>query len=91
MSQPKHLNIRVHGRVQGVFFRAHAAEMADELGLAGFVRNEPDGTVYAEVEGETASVEQFLAWCRQGSPDATVEQVQAAESAARHYHGFETR
>lgn len=44
----KHISIRIYGRVQGVGFRVSAQKKADELGITGFVRNEPDGTVYLE-------------------------------------------
>ena len=53
----KSVIIVVRGRVQGVFFRASAAEKAAELRLAGFVRNEPDGSVYMEAEGDETTEE----------------------------------
>jgi acylphosphatase len=51
----KHFNIRISGRVQGVFFRASTKAKAEELGISGFVQNEPDGSVYIEAEGEEAT------------------------------------
>ncbi|MFH0900793.1 MAG: acylphosphatase [Pseudomonadota bacterium] len=65
----------VSGRVQGVSFRAYAAEEATLLGLVGWVRNLSDGTVEIEAEGPVASLEQMLSWCRRGSPGARVKDV----------------
>jgi len=68
--------IVVRGRVQGVFFRASAQQEALRLGLTGEVRNLPDGSVEAIVEGEKKAVDEFVAWCRRGPPSAEVEDVQ---------------
>mgnify|MGYP001603576752 CR=1 FL=1 len=62
----KHLALKIFGDVQGVNFRYYAKLKADELGLGGLVRNEPDGTVYIEAEGEEEILKEFLNWCRQG-------------------------
>lgn len=68
-------HVLVRGRVQGVFFRASTQEKANELGLAGWVRNLPDGRVEARVEGERDAVNEMLAWLRQGPPAAEVEDI----------------
>ncbi len=65
----------VHGRVQGVFFRASARERAEELGLAGWVRNNPDGSVEAVAEGEQEDLEKFITWCRKGPGRSVVRHV----------------
>ncbi len=65
----------MHGVVQGVFFRASAARQAAHLGVAGFARNQRDGSVLVEVEGQPAAVEAFLAWCQVGPSGARVDQV----------------
>ena len=67
--------VRVTGRVQGVFYRQSTVEMAQGLGLRGWVRNLPDGSVEALFEGEREVVERATAWCRQGPPRATVREV----------------
>ena len=67
--------VRVTGRVQGVCYRQSTVEMASGLGLTGWVRNQPDGSVEALLEGEKAVVEQAIAWCRQGPPRAAVDNV----------------
>lgn len=71
----KHLNIKIYGRVQGVGFRVSAKRKAEELKLRGFVRNEPDGTVDIEAEGEEENLEKFLEWCKKGTLFARVEKV----------------
>ncbi len=65
--------VRVTGRVQGVFFRQSTLEMAQGLDLSGWVRNLPDGSVEALFEGEKNLIEQAVAWCRQGPPRAVVD------------------
>lgn len=87
----KHVKMRISGKVQGVFFRASAKEEAERLGLAGFVRNEEDGSVYVEVEGSEAAVERFMAWCRQGPQLAEIESVQTEEGQPKHFTTFEIR
>ena len=67
--------VRVTGRVQGVFFRQSTVEMTRPLGVSGWVRNLPDGSVEALFEGERALVERAVAWCRQGPPRARVDDL----------------
>jgi acylphosphatase len=69
-------NIVISGRVQGVYFRASAREVARAHGLSGWVRNRADGDVEAVVEGDEAAVQAFLAWCHDGPPGAYVTAVQ---------------
>lgn len=87
----KHLNIRIHGRVQGVFFRQSAKETAKRLGVDGFARNEPDGTVYIEAEGDEEALERFRNWCEQGPEFANVERVESESGEVKDYGGFEIR
>ncbi len=67
--------VRVHGRVQGVGFRWSAREAARRAGVGGVVRNLPDGTVEAEVEGTPDAVDAMLAFLREGPPAALVTGV----------------
>ena len=67
--------VRVYGLVQGVFFRANTKKVADKLGLKGYVRNMPDGSVEAVFEGEKEAIEKAIEWCRRGPPLAVVERV----------------
>jgi acylphosphatase len=69
------VHVFVSGRVQGVFFRAETADMADRLGLAGWVRNLPDGRVEALFEGEKEDVEKALDFCRRGPFGARVQNL----------------
>jgi acylphosphatase len=66
---------RVTGLVQGVYYRASAAERAEQLGLSGWVRNTSDGAVELEAEGPEDRVEELVSWCRRGPPAAEVREV----------------
>lgn len=77
----KHLNIRVFGQVQGVFFRHSARQKAEELGIKGFAKNEPDDSVYIEAEGEEENLKKFLDWCYQGPAFAQVKKVESKFSS----------
>lgn len=67
--------VTVGGRVQGVFFRVEARDRARSLGIAGWVRNRPDGTVEAVFEGPRDAVESMLRWCEHGPDGARVDSV----------------
>jgi len=69
------LHATVSGRVQGVFFRAFVERQAAVLGLAGYVRNLPDGGVEVVAEGERLNLEKLLEYLRVGPPRARVERV----------------
>ena len=66
----------IRGRVQGVFFRAQARERALALGVAGWIRNNPDGSVEAVFEGPHEHVESLVRWCGRGPAGAVVEAVE---------------
>lgn len=72
------------GRVQGVYFRAHCEEKARELGLDGYVRNLPEGTVEAVFEGERDRVEECIEWNRTSQPSARVEGVEVTWQEPTH-------
>ncbi len=84
----KHLNIKIFGRVQGIGFRYSARRLALKLSLTGFVRNEPDGSVYLEVEGEEELLEKFLAWCRRGPLFAKVSKTEVQEGEFKNFTDF---
>ena len=85
----KHLDIRVIGKVQGVFYRDTAKAVADQLGIKGTVKNEPDGSVMIEAEGDDFSMELFLEFCHKGSDKAVVESVEINEAGLKKYRNFE--
>ena len=84
----KHFNIKIIGQVQEIGFRRVSAQTARELGIAGFVRNEPDGSVYLAAEGEAENLEKFLAFCRGGYPPARVDDLRVLEGRLKNYLGF---
>lgn len=89
MGSPSRLHLRIHGRVQGVSFRYYAQQRARSLGLGGWVRNCPDGTVEAVVEGSADDVDRFVAWAREGPSMALVERVDVdREEPAGQERGF---
>lgn len=85
------LRIRVTGLVQGVWFRKYTRESALQRGLTGWVANASDGSVLIEAEGPTDALEDFLAWCRRGSPMARVEDVQWTHTGIMGDKAFEIR
>jgi acylphosphatase len=76
-------HILVTGRVQGVFYRGTAQQEGRRLGLVGEIRNLPDGSVEAIVEGERASIDEFVRWCRRGPEMAEVEDVEVTLGEAK--------
>lgn len=87
----KHLSISVRGKVQGVFFRASARDRALEFGLAGWVCNQADGSVYLEVEGPDAHVDAFVAWLHEGPEYAWVDEVITAPGSLQQFQDFVIR
>ena len=87
----RHRTIRVFGHVQGVYFRASARREAWRLGLAGFARNDPDGSVTIEVEGDEEAIARFVAWCHEGPPRARIERVQVEAGEPVGYTDFTVR
>ena len=86
----KHLNIKIYGLVQGIFYRATAKEEAEKLGIKGFARNETDGTVYIEAEGEKENLDKFISWCHKGPALAKVETVEVTKGPLKNFLEFET-
>jgi len=78
----------IRGRVQGVFFRAETRDRARSLGLSGWVRNAPDGSVEAVFEGDRERIESILDWCRRGPSLAEVDDVDIAWEEPRGEEGF---
>jgi acylphosphatase len=88
----KRVELKIYGLVQGVFFRDSTKEKAKELDLAGWVRNEPDGTVKVVAEGEEEKLKELIDWCKEGSPSARVEKVDVSwQDATGEFWRFEIR
>jgi len=87
----KNRRMRLFGRVQGVNFRASAQDYARSIGATGFVRNEPDGTVLLEAEGDEDTLEQLMEWSRRGPTAARVEDIEAEDGPVKHYSDFEIK
>lgn len=84
-------HVRVTGRVQGVAFRAWAKEMAEDLDVRGWVRNNPDGSVEAHVEGDEGRVEDFIGQLRHGPALARVDDLDSKPAEAQNFAGFALR
>jgi len=80
----------VRGRVQGVFFRETTRHLAEQAGVAGWVRNQPDGTVEAVFEGEADAVARLVEASRTGPPMAEVTDVEVIEEEPESLSGFTT-
>lgn len=91
MSQQR-LTMLISGKVQGVYYRASAAQEATRLGLTGYAKNLPDGRVELVAEGPDTALASLKQWCHQGPPAADVDRVDAAEGAATgEFTSFEPR
>jgi acylphosphatase len=89
---PERAHVRIAGQVQGVFFRDATRQKAEELNLAGWVKNLPDGRVEAVFEGPPDEVKKMLRWCEEGPQQATVENVDTdIEDPVGDLSGFEVR
>lgn len=84
------VRITVRGKVQGVFFRASARDEARRLGVVGFARNDPDGSVLIEAEGSPETVERFRLWCASGPSGADVESINANPVETRGDRDFDS-
>jgi acylphosphatase len=92
MTDMASLRATVHGRVQGVFFRAFVARWARELRLAGYVRNLPDGAVEVRAEGERQQLERLAGYLKEGPSAARVDEVVTSWSEyTGDYAGFSVR
>lgn len=82
----------IHGNVQGVFFRSSTRDLAREHGVEGWVRNDPEGTVTAHLEGPADGIQQIVSWMRSGGPPrARVHDVDTAAVDDEGHSGFRVR
>ena len=87
----QHYTIIVSGKVQGVFFRASTREQAERLNVRGWVKNEADGSVRIEAEGQENELRTLTAWCQQGPPQSEVTQVTVYPGKVENYSDFTIR
>ena len=87
----KRVHVSISGEVQGVFFRYETRQRARELGIAGWVRNVPDGRVEAVFEGPDEAVDRMVAWCRRGPDQADVREVDVRDEDPEGLDTFEVR
>ena len=84
----KHYRIHIIGTVQGVWFRKYTKEAALSYHVRGMVKNEIDGSVYIEAEGEEEDLKSFIQWLYTGSPLSKVEEVRWEEGELQYFKGF---
>ena len=77
--------------MQGVYFRDSTKKEAKKSDICGFVRNEKDGSVYIEAEGEMIKLEKFVEWCKEGPSAAHVLKIEVEESLVKGFTEFEIK
>lgn len=84
--------LSISGRVQGVWFRQSTRQTAEKFGVTGWVRNCPDGSVEAVIEGDRTALQRVIDWCRQGPELARVDDLQIEwQPATGEFRRFEVR
>jgi acylphosphatase len=83
-----HVSIKLEGKVQGVTFRETTKYVADHAGIKGFVRNEPDGSLYLEAEAEQWELDSFIDWCNEGPDRAQVDTCEVREGELKNFTDF---
>jgi acylphosphatase len=84
----KTIRLIIKGKVQGVYYRASAKNVADLLGIKGWVKNLPDNNVEITATAADDVLQKFIGWCKQGPPRAVVEEVIVEELASEEFSGF---
>lgn len=73
------VQLLIKGKVQGVFYRATARQIADRIGITGWIKNTREGNVEATVSGTEEQLKKFISWCKKGSEKAVVDEVVITE------------
>jgi len=84
----KTIRLTIKGKVQGVFYRATAKDVADQLGIKGWVKNLPDNNVEITATAPEETLQKFINWCKQGPPKARVDEVIVEELTLEDFKGF---
>jgi len=82
------VHIKIRGLVHGVSFRSSMAKLASDLGVRGWVRNLPDGTVEAFLEGDEKKVKRMVDWAKFGPPRARVDRLEVEPATPRNHRDF---
>ena len=82
------IHLLITGEVQGVFYRATAKEIAEQIGLTGWVKNREDGSVEAMAVGTEEQLQRFIEWCKIGPSKAVVTNVTLTQVADEHFTAF---
>lgn len=85
----KHTKVTVCGKVQGVNYRNSAKQEADRLGVKGFIKNESNGDVYLEIEGEEEQLNKMIRWCRIGPPKSRVTEIYFNDGELKKFPSFD--
>lgn len=88
MEEEKSVNLRVFGRVQGVFFRAFTQKQALKIGIKGYVKNMPDESVEVNAVAEPEKLKEFISMLRKGPPQAIVERIEEKPGEKEQYNSF---
>ena len=84
----KQLNIRIYGKVQGVWFRKSVKDQAERIGISGFVMNEPDGTIFIVANGNSEQLDEFITYCKEGPEQADVKNIHIEEEQVKDLEDF---
>jgi len=87
----KNIRIKVEGRVQGVFFRGSTKKTAEKLNIKGFVKNNHDGSVLIEAQGEEEKLNEFIRFCKTGPVHAIVDNIETEEIKLNNYRFFDIK
>lgn len=83
------VHLVIEGKVQGVFFRATAKDVADEIGVTGWVKNTAGGNVEIKASGSNDQLQKFIAWCKTGPRRAIVTSVRVTNIEQERFNNFE--
>jgi acylphosphatase len=84
----KTIRLTIKGKVQGVFYRATAKDVADQFGIKGWVKNLPDKNVEIRATASEETLHKFIDWCKQGPPKAKVDDMIVEELSLEEFNGF---
>lgn len=85
------VHLLVKGKVQGVFYRATAKKIADEIGVTGWIKNTPDNCVEMVASGSQHCLQRFIEWCKRGPARANVSEVKITETKEETFDQFQIR